>query len=246
MAEHSNSQFRRVGHPFSCRSGYVPIHTGPSRLGLYSPHGFPIEWAGVHPSGLDETRARHLVVRSLHNGTDIAFRLDWKDHTKNVKVTAGSYRDGVAIGFPIGEAPPFFCMGQLDQYINIWHWKADWENDIEQREARKQRRIEGGPREPWNPIPRRPSSVEELIGGGFSTLTTKKGQGKVKGKASWDRGEWRVVMTRKLCAADPANDARLVPGILQAATFGGWNGESHEINGQKAVSPWFQIHIDPA
>ncbi|MBH0203942.1 MAG: hypothetical protein HP496_16985, partial [Nitrospira sp.] len=76
-----------------------------------------------------EPTVRALTVRSVHNGTDIAFLLEWQDNTKNDRLTPGTFRDGVAIGFPLGDAPAFFCMGQLDHYINIWHWKADWQSD---------------------------------------------------------------------------------------------------------------------
>ena len=83
-----------------------------------------------------EPTARALTVRSLHNGSDMAFLLEWQDNTKNDRLTPGTFRDGVAIGLPLGDAPAFFCMGQLDHYINIWHWKADWQSDIDRRAAR--------------------------------------------------------------------------------------------------------------
>ncbi|HKY70905.1 MAG TPA: ethylbenzene dehydrogenase-related protein [Nitrospira sp.] len=180
-----------------------------------------------------------LRVRSIHNGSEIAFFLEWQDNTKNDILSAGTFRDGVALGFPIGEAPAFFCMGQLDHYINIWHWKADWETDIERRKKERDRR------DRFEPIPRRVSSVEDLIGGGFSTLTTKDTQGRVQGKARWKDGFWRVVMTRSLKLAEPGNEARLDPGRIQVVSFAVWNGENKERNGQKAVSPWFQLLIDP-
>ena len=72
-----------------------------------------------------EPTARALTVRTMHNGTDIAFLLEWQDNTRNDRLTPGTFRDGVALGLPLGDAPAFFCMGQLDHYINIWHWKAD-------------------------------------------------------------------------------------------------------------------------
>ena len=34
-----------------------------------------------------EPSARALTVRSLHNGTDIAFLLEWQDNTKNDRLT---------------------------------------------------------------------------------------------------------------------------------------------------------------
>ena len=191
-----------------------------------------------------EPTARALVVRSLHNGTDIAFLLEWQDNTKNDRLTPGTFRDGVAIGLPLGDAPAFFCMGQLDHYINIWHWKADWQSDIDRRAARQSEKKEGGVRT-FEVIPRRVSSVEDLIGGGFSTLTTKEKQGRIQGKAQWKDGVWRVVMRRPLSSEEQDNEAKLIPGRVQTVSFAVWNGENKERNGQKAVAPWFQLVIDP-
>jgi hypothetical protein len=192
-----------------------------------------------------EPTARALTVRSVHNGSDIAFLLEWQDNTKNDRLTPGTFRDGVAIGLPLGDAPAFFCMGQLDHYINIWHWKADWQSDVDRRAAKAGERQKGGVRT-FEVIPRRASSVEDLVGGGFSTLTSKQSQGRIQGKAVWKDGVWRVVMKRPLGSTDQENEAKLVPGRVQTISFAVWNGENKERNGQKAVAPWFQLSIDPA
>lgn len=193
-----------------------------------------------------EPTAHALVVRTVHNGTEIAFLLEWQDNTKNDRLTPGTFRDGVALGLPLGDAPAFFCMGQLDHYINIWHWKADWQSDIDRRAVRSSEKpsSEGGPRK-FEVIPRRISSVEDLIGGGFSTLTTKEKQGRIQGKAIWKDGIWHVVMTRPLSSVEQENEAKLIPGRIQTVSFAVWNGENKERNGQKAVAPWFQLLIDP-
>ncbi len=195
-----------------------------------------------------EPSARALSIRSIHNGKDIAFLLEWQDATRNERLTPGVFRDGAAVALPLGNAPAFFCMGQLDHYLNIWHWKADWQSDVDRRAARtkKKGKKRGGIRR-FEVIPRRPSSVEDLIGGGFSTLTSKKRQGRIKGQAEWKRGFWRVVMKRPLTASsdDLENEALLQAGRLQAIAFAVWNGENKERNGQKAVAPWMQLLIDP-
>lgn len=192
-----------------------------------------------------EPSARVLNMRSLHNGTEIAFLLEWQDNTKNDRLTPGTFRDGVAIGLPLGDAPAFFCMGQLDHYINIWHWKADWQSDIDRRAAKASEGKASGEVRRFEVIPRRKSSVEDLIGGGFSTLTTKEDQGRVQGKATWKDGVWRVLFRRPMVSTGQENEARLEPGRLQAVAFAIWNGENKERNGQKAVAPWFQLAIDP-
>jgi hypothetical protein len=116
-----------------------------------------------------------LGLRSIHNGTEIAFLLEWQDNTKNDRLTPGTFRDGVAIGLPLGDAPAFFCMGQLDHYINIWHWKADWQSDIDRRAAKASEGKASGEVRRFEVIPRRKSSVEDLIGG-ILMLTTKDDQ----------------------------------------------------------------------
>jgi hypothetical protein len=224
--------------------GELPAEPDDGGWAKVSPMTLPLSGQVITRPIWPEPTARALTVRSLHNGTDIAFLLEWQDNTKNDRLTPGTFRDGVAIGLPLGDAPSFFCMGQLDHYINIWHWKADWQSDIDRRAAKPSEKARDGVRT-FEVIPRRVSSVEDLIGGGFSTLTTKDKQGRVQGKAVWKDGVWHVVMRRPLASQEQENEAKLIPGRVQTVSFAVWNGENKERNGQKAVAPWFQLVIDP-
>ncbi len=224
--------------------GELPTGPEDASWAKVSPMTLPLSGQVITRPVWPEPTARALTVRSLHNGTEIAFLLEWQDNTKNDRLTPGTFRDGVAIGLPLGDAPAFFCMGQLDHYINIWHWKADWQSDIDRRAAKTSEKARDGVRT-FEVIPRRVSSVEDLIGGGFSTLTTKERQGRVQGKASWKDGVWHVVMRRPLVSEEQENEAKLIPGRVQTVSFAVWNGENKERNGQKAVAPWFQLVIDP-
>ena len=224
--------------------GELPTGPEDASWAKVSPMTLPLSGQVITRPVWPEPTARALTVRSLHNGTEIAFLLEWQDNTKNDRLTPGTFRDGVAIGLPLGDAPAFFCMGQLDHYINIWHWKADWQSDIDRRAAKTSEKARDGVRT-FEVIPRRVSSVEDLIGGGFSTLTTKERQGRVQGKAAWKDGVWQVVMRRPLVSEEQENEAKLIPGRVQTVSFAVWNGENKERNGQKAVAPWFQLVIDP-
>jgi len=224
--------------------GELPMEPEDAAWAKVSPMTLPLSGQVITRPVWPEPTARALTVRSLHNGTEIAFLLEWQDNTKNDRLTPGTFRDGVAIGLPLGDAPAFFCMGQLDHYINIWHWKADWQSDIDRRAAKASEKARDGVRT-FEVIPRRVSSVEDLIGGGFSTLTTKEKQGRVQGKAAWKDGVWHVVMRRPLVSEEQENEAKLIPGRVQTVSFAVWNGENKERNGQKAVAPWFQLIIDP-
>ena len=224
--------------------GELPTEPEDAAWAKVSPMTLPLSGQVITRPVWPEPTARALTVRSLHNGAEIAFLLEWQDNTKNDRLTPGTFRDGVAIGLPLGDAPAFFCMGQLDHYINIWHWKADWQSDIDRRAAKTSEKPREGVRT-FEVIPRRVSSVEDLIGGGFSTLTTKEKQGRVQGKAAWKDGVWHVVMRRPLASEEQENEAKLIPGRVQTVSFAVWNGENKERNGQKAVAPWFQLVIDP-
>lgn len=73
-----------------------------------------------------------MQVRSLNDGNWIAFRLEWADATKNDKVIGqDSFRDAAAIQLPMNQTIPGVCMGVRGQPVNLWHWKADWQNDID-------------------------------------------------------------------------------------------------------------------
>jgi len=224
--------------------GELPTGPEDTAWAKISPMTLPLSGQVITRPVWPEPTARALTVRALHNGAEIAFLLEWQDNTKNDRLTPGTFRDGVAIGLPLGDAPAFFCMGQLDHYINIWHWKADWQSDIDRRAAKTSEKARDGVRT-FEVIPRRVSSVEDLIGGGFSTLTTKEKQGRVQGKAVWKDGVWHVVMRRPLVSEEQENEAKLIPGRVQTVSFAVWNGENKERNGQKAVAPWFQLVIDP-
>lgn len=227
--------------------GDVPVTPEDQAWQKIPPMTLPLSGQIVTRPVWPEPTARALTVRAVHNGADITFLLEWQDNTRNDRLTPGTFRDGVALGLPLGDAPAFFCMGQLDHYINIWHWKADWQSDIDRRASRPGEKGKGGSSEPrrFEVIPRRASSVEDLIGGGFSTLTTKEKQGRVQGKATWKDGTWHVVMRRPLSSEEQENEAKLAPGRIQTVSFAVWNGENKERNGQKAIAPWFQLALDP-
>lgn len=230
------------------RDGAIPSTPSDKAWETLAPIPIPLSGQIITRPVWPEPSAKVISVRSIHNGKDISFLVEWQDATKNEKLTPGVFRDGAAVALPLGDAPAFFCMGQLDHYVNIWHWKADWQSDVDRRAARakEKRRKKGGIRR-FEVIPRRPSSVEDLIGGGFSTLTSKKRQGKVKGQAEWKNGFWRVVMKRPLTPTgrEAENEATLIPGRMQAVAFAVWNGENKERNGQKAVASWLQLLVDP-
>lgn len=193
-------------------------------------------------------------ARALSDGTKVYFRLEWQDDTKDAStVDTDGFRDAAAIQLPLDPGNvPYYCMGQKDGGVNIWHWKADWNEAVLGRDPRDAKPFYGNyypfeeedasyaGRAADNPISeaQRSGAVESLIAGGFGTLTTAPKQN-VTGTGAWRDGVWRVVFAREL-AGPEATEARL-DGKTLAAAFAVWDGAKQERTGMKATSGWITI-----
>ncbi|MBI3974475.1 MAG: hypothetical protein HY332_24615 [Chloroflexi bacterium] len=71
-----------------------------------------------------------LRVRSLHDDSRLAFLVEWSDAAKEVSIgSVSAFRDAVAVEFPADPAAkmPYFAMGEPNNPVTIYHWKADWQ-----------------------------------------------------------------------------------------------------------------------
>lgn len=90
-----------------------------------------IPQAGVTPALLTPSIAS-VTVQAIHDDAHIAFRMVWADPTRDVEAGRPDvFRDAAAIQFPVAAGVPSICMGAAGQISNIWHWKADWQEDID-------------------------------------------------------------------------------------------------------------------
>ena len=76
-----------------------------------------------------------VYVQAVSNGKEIGIRLRWADGTRNDKfIQSEQFKDAAAVEFPVkkSEFPdkPHFAMGNTEQTVNIWHWKAEWQKDL--------------------------------------------------------------------------------------------------------------------
>jgi len=170
-----------------------------------------------------------INIKVLYNKKDIAFWVGWKDSTRNVLLDIDTFRDSVALQFPMQNAPePTFRMGHGENkdsegMVNIWFWKAD-----------VQERIDNGAQI----IPK--NSVENLTAGGFGTLTLKDRDSQyVFGKGKWKKGRWRVVFRRTFSKAD--DNVKFTVGKFTPVSFAVWDGGEGDIDGRKAVSVWYYV-----
>ena len=215
-----------------------------------------------------------LAVRAVHNGTWIAFRLSWKDATKNAVMYTDTFRDAAAIMVPVGKEAAI-TMGAPGQRALILHWKADWQEDIDKTFQDVAQLYPNAwtdwypfaPGEPpydvtaWtNPESRRyltgwvlgnprsqpikRTSVEEQIAEGFGSLTTIERQSAV-GKGVYADDEWSVVIERPFVTGDP-NDPAWAPGKASSVAFAVWDGAKGEIGSRKGISVWVPMRVTRA
>lgn len=199
---------------------------------------------------MSQTRPRVLTVKALHHNGTLYVNLHWADSTADERTDAvGVFADAVAVQFPaVAEATvPAICMGQADEAVNIWHWRAD-----------SQAGISAIPRNGYvdlypavdelhypaaaaaNPMIAA-APVQNLVAGGFGTLSALDGQD-IKGIGTHADTGWTVTMARSFGSPGELQPAFHTGGSMDVA-FAVWNGASGDRNGQKSVSSFIRMAL---
>jgi hypothetical protein len=220
-----------------------------------------------------QANIKEITARALYNESHIAFLVEWTDDTMDDSaVRVQDFADSVALQFPLLEGQPFFCMGQQGGNVNLWHWKADWQTKIAMRQDMDtiypnmyvddypfadEAAGASAPVESYRDVnyvpalavgnlmaaPTYTSPVEDLIAGGFGSLTAQPLAGQnVQGHGVYADGKWRVIFSRQLVSGD-AEDAAFVEGQVYSVAFAAWDGANEERNGQKSTSQWVSLQL---
>lgn len=210
---------------------------------------------------------KEVRIRALHDGKMLYVELSWADAVQDrspLRQTA--FTDAVALQFPIRPGgPPSPFMGDKDRPVNIWQWKASWQEEITRgRDLRvaypgmfvdyyydvhlaktaKDREGFNAGAAAGNLLsrPRRSSAVEDLVAWGFGTITSQPRQD-VIGFGAWKAGRWTVIMSRPLITPDEA-DVQFKPGESTLVNFAVWDGRHRQRNGQKNVTlMWWPLQF---
>jgi complex iron-sulfur molybdoenzyme family reductase subunit gamma len=232
---------------------------------------FDAFWDDVQPvevalSGQNLTRpmgggtVAAVQLRAAHDGERLYILSEWSDDTEDAAVdTTTSFGDAAAVEFPStgGNRLPSFCMGDPGAAVNIWHWRAAWQHDIDAGFATNRARYANMQVDYYpedgdtlfqtglaadNPISAREhdSPVENLVAAQFGTLTTSDVQD-VDGAGRWQDGRWRVLFVRSLDGSDGAT--AFPPGRKVNAAFAVWNGSDGQRDGMKSVSQFVDLQI---
>ncbi len=201
-----------------------------------------------------------VAVTALHDGERVALLCQWKDELPNgAPVRVQDFQDAAAIQFSLTGRFPFLGMGDRDNPVNLWQWKAGWQAEAEghredvhdtyptmhvdtyfQPERQFATAIQAG-----NVIsqPHR-TAVEDANARGFGSFQSQPmEQQNVQGRGVWSGGSWSVVFSRELLSKD-ADDVRLIPGRSVPVAFAIRNGGQRDRNGRKVVSNWYQLVLD--
>ena len=228
-------------------------HSVPIEIPLSAQRNVPPMGGGAHT----------ITVRALNDGQRLYVRVEWSDATDDMLLDGVTkFSDGAAIEYPVtaGADVPSFCMGDPEAPVNIWHWKASWQADVERgapldvEDAYPNMQVDYYPFEDEDTFypPRvagnvparinRTSPVDNLLAGTFGTLTAAPDQ-MVQGVGAWEDGKWRVVFARDLSV--PGDYTQFSQGEKTNIAFAVWDGAKNERDGMKSVSIFVTLDVSP-
>jgi hypothetical protein len=243
--------------------GDLPTVPSDTRWRLVPEHKVDLLSQSSVAPGSSKVARSEISVRIMYNHHEIALLLVADDETRNDNVSAaGRFGDAIAVAFPTDYGDeivlPYIGMGNAGRSVNIWHWKAAWQNDIDNgykgvNESYPNREPRVGPvnnitgEAAGSPMSQtsRASPVENLVAEGFGTLTSTPTT-RLKGKGTYKNGTWHVVMRRPLRPRSAGVRIRANEELLPI-TFAVWDGAVGERNGMKGVTRWhFVVFSDDA
>lgn len=195
-----------------------------------------------------ESKIKELKVRAMHNTKDIAFLVEWEDPTEDSLVDVDKFSDALALQFPSQTAKekPHFAMGDKENTVNIWFWKAAWQKVGEGERLYAMVDDFAGGIEVGNPVSKpRATPVENIIAQGFGSATDmqKADNQNVTGKGLRDGNKWMVVFKRPLSSSERF-EALFKEGGVTPVAFAVWDGSNGDRGGRKVVSTWYYVGLE--
>lgn len=219
------------------------------------------------------TNTAQIVVQAIHDGKFIQLRLQWSDPDKSEAGPLGKYSDAVAVQFPAidGNPPPVF-MGAKGQPVHIFHWKAQYQKDIERgrkeeitdiypnanmdmytmdyKDYGKLHEISESAKRQYmpgqaagNPQSYSKRGIDEILAEGFGTSAVME-QHHSTAFAEWKNGTWTVIITRPL---QYKKGSTLKLSGKNYIAFAVWQGGKEEIGSRKSLTMmWVPLIFRPA
>ena len=175
---------------------------------------------------------------------------------------------------PEGLKKPYFAMGESGNGVVLWHWRAyeeslhavkeeaemgsetatdgggvvaveeetgHAEGGETQEESAEEEAIIEAPKEKFKNF----MTIRELNAKGFRNLVVQPSNSQdAKGKGYWEKGKWKVMVTRPLVTSDKKIDIQFEKGKLIPYALAIWDGSNKEIGGQKSITSWYYLSLE--
>jgi len=166
----------------------------------------------------DHGKVSEIECRVAHNGSKLSIYLSWADLTKSDEMKdLDQFVDGVAVMFPFTDSANPMTMGDQENPVNMWMWRADKE-------------------EPYDVIARGFGSSKRRPGKEFGLSVS----------SHYENGRWYVVFQRALRAGlMTPSQVGFAPNKLSGIAFAVWDGGNNDRSAQKSFSgQWEPLELD--
>ncbi|KMP11969.1 Triheme cytochrome c [Candidatus Nitromaritima sp. SCGC AAA799-C22] len=190
----------------------------------------------------------NVVVKAVHNGNEIAFRIHWDDPTADPVLKKWII---------VEESPP----PPLPAHLQTDEPEEEPENEPQPQDlpdsiaiqfpvsldTGKPHFLNGDKAHPvnlwkWSSYP---MNAVEMNAAGMEHLTKQETDSQsLLSKAVFRYGRYSLVIRRQLTTPDTQNDIQFQPGQTLPIAFNVWNGTEGETGSMKAVSSWFDLILE--
>lgn len=214
----------------------------------------------LNPLWPETNQVYAVAVSAVTDGKTLAVLLQWRDDLpQDTAIRVQDFQDGAALQFSLSGRYGFLGMGDKDNPVNLWQWKAGWQAEVESGAPDMESVYPSMHVDAWaltnyssavsagNVVSQRHKSpIEDANARGFGSFKSQPiTQQNVRGKGVWHDGFWNVVFVRDL-KSKGADDVKFARGKSVPVAFAIWNGEQRDRNGRKMVSNWYQLVFEDA
>jgi DMSO reductase family type II enzyme heme b subunit len=214
----------------------------------------------LNPLWPEPNQVYAVAVSAVTDGQKLAVLLQWRDELpQNTAIRVQDFQDAAALQFSLTGNYGFLGMGDAQNPVNLWQWKAGWQmeanGDIpEMRDTYQAMHVDtyfqperqfATATSAGNVLSQpHKSPIEDANARGFGSFTSQPlAQQNVAGKGLWHAGFWNVIFIRDLKSKDK-DDVQFAGGRPVPVAFAIWNGGQGDRNGRKMVSNWYQLILD--
>jgi DMSO reductase family type II enzyme heme b subunit len=214
----------------------------------------------LNPLWPEPNQVYAVAVSAMTDGKQLAVLLQWRDGLpRHTAIRVQDFQDAAAIQFSMTGGYGFLGMGDAQNPVNLWQWKAGWQAEVERGPPDMDSVYQSMHVDAWaftnyntaassgNVISQpHKSPIEDANARGFGSFTSQPlSQQNVQGKGIWHDGFWNVIFVRDLKPNDE-DDVQFVESKSVPIAFAIWNGEQGDRNGRKMISNWFQLVFEDA